>query len=219
MIIPYAEAQRLSPGSRVFLYELDATKMGGEITYWTPWVNQLGEPIVFQGKVYNPYPILAEGFEKSTEGSLPRPKLRIANQDGLVGALCRQYDDLVGAVIRRRQTLEKFLDAVNFPGGINPTAGNYQFLPETWILARKTAETKESIEWELSASCDATGLTVPARKMQSLTCAWTKPNDPNGGNCPYVNICQKTMDACKTHHGTGVDLPFGAFPGLLRVRQ
>ena len=212
--IPRSEIQKLSPGALLSLFELDATGIGGTLTRWAPHTNELGTGIVFQGNTYTPFPIMAEGFERTTEGSTPRPKLRAANLDGQVGALCREFDDLVGCIVTRRQTLTKFLDAVNFVSGTNPTAGAYEYLPEHWIIEQKTSETQEAIEWELASSCDATGLKLPARPMNADTCGWVKSSD-----CPYVGSCARTLTACKANWGASNALPFGGFPGLVRSQS
>ena len=208
---PRSEIQTLSPGALLTLFELDATDIGGELTRWAPHTNELGTGIVFQGNTYTPFPIEAEGFERTTEGGLPRPTLRAANLDGQVGALCSEFDDLVGAGVTRRQTLVKFIDSVNFASGVNPTAGAYEYPPETWVIEQKTAETMEAIEWELAAKCDANGLRVPARRMNTDTCGWVLASD-----CPYVGSCSRTLAACKTNWGAANDLPFSGFPGIVR---
>lgn len=214
MTVPRSEIQTLAPGALLRLFELDATGIGGELTRWAPHVNQLGTAIVFQANAYTPFPIQADEFERTSEGSIPRPKLRAANLDGTVGAMCREFDDLVGAILTIRQTLEKFIDAVNFPGGVNPAAGPYEYPAEVWVIEQKTAESIEVIEWELVSSCDATGLRVPARRMNADTCGWTQISD-----CPYVGTCTRTLAACKTFWGAENPLPFGGFPGLVRVRS
>jgi len=219
MTIPRSEIQTLNPGALVSLYELDATAIGASVTRWCPFVNRLGTAVVFGGLTYTPWPIEASGFDKNTDGALPRPTLKISNLDGSIGAQCKLWQDFVGCVITRHLTLEKFLDAVNFVGGVNPTAGPYEYPPEKWIIERKASENKTTIEFELVAACDATGLRLPARKMQAHTCSWTTANDPNGGNCPYVATCDHTITDCQSNYGTTVDLPFGGFPGLLMVKQ
>lgn len=211
MTVPRAEIQTLTPGSRVVLYELDATGIGGELTRWAPELNELGQPIVFQGQTYNAFPLEAEGFERTTDGPVPSPKLRASNLDGQVGAMCREFGDLVGATVTRRTTLVKFLDAVNFASGVNPNAGAYEFPPETWVIEQKTAETREVIEWELTSVSDASGRTLPGRKMHVDTCAWTTT-----AQCPHVGTCGKTLAACQANYPSA-DLPFGGFPGMPQV--
>lgn len=211
MTVPRAEIQTLTPGSRVVLYELDATGIGGELTRWAPDLNELGQPIVFKGQTYNAIPLEADGFERTTDGPVPSPKLRVANLDGQVGAMCREFGDLVGAIVTRRTTLTKFLDAVNFTSGTNPTAGDYEYPPETWVIEQKTAETREAIEWELTSICDASGRTLPGRKMHVDTCAWTTT-----AQCPHVGTCVKTLAACQANYPSA-DLPFGGFPGMPQV--
>lgn len=70
--------------------------------------------VVWQGNIYTPWPIQAQEFATPSQGSPARPKLQVGNFGGNISALCRQYEDLLGAKLKRRRTLVKYLDAVNF---------------------------------------------------------------------------------------------------------
>ena len=78
--IPRSEIQTLCPGALVPLFELDATSIGGDLTCWCPFVNRLGNPVVFQGVTYLPFPIKDSGFEHSTDGALPTPTIQVAGR-------------------------------------------------------------------------------------------------------------------------------------------
>ena len=83
---------------------------------------------------YLPFPPEAEGFEKSGNGQLPRPTIRVANVVGLISTLVQQMDDLVGAKVIRKRTFSKFLDPANF-GGTNPDADDEAtFEDEVWFV-------------------------------------------------------------------------------------
>ena len=105
----------LNPGALVTLYELDATAQGGAISRFHAGTNGLRQAVVWQGNTYNPFPIEVTGFEFSGKGQIPRPVVRVANVNGLMGALVRDYQDLIGAKLTRKRTMVRFLDAVNFP--------------------------------------------------------------------------------------------------------
>ena len=75
--------------------------------------NGINGSIYWQGVEYLPFPIQSSGFETKGDGSLPRPKLAISNQDFFVSNLIRRYNNLVGAKIVRKRTFVKFLDNVN----------------------------------------------------------------------------------------------------------
>lgn len=111
--------QRLDADARVELFELDLTPIRkiddvDSHLYFHAGTSALGGPIVWQGKTYSPWPIQVEGFEMTTQGSLPRPRLKVANINGAIGALTDEFDDLVGAKLIRRETFAQYLDAVNF---------------------------------------------------------------------------------------------------------
>ena len=95
---------------------------------------------------YSAVPIEVDGFEVTTKGTLPRPTMKIANADGAISALLLSYNPLQ-AEVRRIRTCKKFLDAVNFESGTNPTAdptavfnGGY----ESWYIDRVSAENPQS---------------------------------------------------------------------------
>lgn len=108
-----ADIQQLEPGGRVTVFELDASSVGAD-QLWFHQHLQAGV-IWWQGQQYGAWPIEATGFARTSDQQ-PAPRLRVGNGDGRIGAMCRIYDDLVGARLIRRQTLVKYLDASNFPG-------------------------------------------------------------------------------------------------------
>ena len=111
-----AEIQSLAPSALVELFEIDLSKTpGGTVSYFHAGVNGLQQPVVWQGNTYLPLPIEAEGFDVSAKGAMPRPKLRLANINGLFSAQVCDNDDLIGVQVTRRRTYARFLDAVNFP--------------------------------------------------------------------------------------------------------
>jgi len=216
--IPYAEIQNLAPTAVLEFFVLDATPCGGSVYYFHAGTNQLGTSVVWQGQTYAPMPIQAEGFEWSSKGTLPRPKLRVAALDGLVGGLVRDLEDLVGARVTRKMCFAKHLDAVNFPGAYNPTADPTACWPdEPWIVERKTLEDDQILEFELVTPMDVQNARVPARRITANVCGWVY----KGTECGYVGAlptCGKTLAECKAHFGATADLAFGAFPGTARVR-
>lgn len=118
-----ADVQSLAPGSLVELFELDATGIGGQVACFHG--HRQAGPIVWRGVVYAPWPIAAEGFERTSSGRQPVPTLKVGNVDGSISSLCLALADLVGAKITRRRTLSKYLDAINFP--VDVVATNQRF--------------------------------------------------------------------------------------------
>ena len=68
------DMQRLEQDAIVVMFEMDATQYGGEVMRFAPSLVD-GQPIMFGGQQYLPFPITAEGFEWSGKGTLPRPTL------------------------------------------------------------------------------------------------------------------------------------------------
>lgn len=216
-----SDLQALDPGATIELFELDSTAIsGGGIVRFHAGRNQVAGDIVWQGDTYSAFPVQAEGFEISGKGTLPRPTLSVANVDGTVGLLVRDLEDLIGATLTRKRTLVKYLDAVNFTGGVNATADPTQFLADDiYLVERKSAETKDVITFELASALDVHGVRIPRRLIQATICPWVY----KGAECGYaggIATCDFTLNGangCKVHF-PNANLPFGGFPGAATIR-
>lgn len=223
-----AEIQSLSPSAVIELFILDSSGLPeGGLMYFHAGTNALYQPIVWQGNTYVALPVEAEGFSITTQGTLPRPKIRVANVDGLLSAAVAAGDDLIGAKVTRKRTFSKYLDAVNFPGGVNPDADEYQHFPDdVWYVEQKIAETRHVIEWELASAVDLQGVQLPARQVIQNSCPWVyrgpecsytgDPFDVNDLPCVLsADFCAKRLGSCRVRH-PNVIVPFGGFPGSTR---
>ena len=226
------DLQKLQAMQLIELFELDATTAGGTLVRFHNGTNGLNSAVTWQGLIYTPFPVEASGFEFTGRGQLPRPTLRVANATGLMGALVRSYQDLVGSKLTRRRTLMKYLDAVNFSGGTNPTADPTAYLPDdVFYIDRKASENKIQIEFELAAAFDVSGVTLPRRYVVQNVCPWKY----RGGECGYtgtthfnsndapvgtlaLDVCGKRLSSCKARFGQYAELPFGGFPAAGLVR-
>lgn len=212
-----AALQSPAPGAVIELYQLqlNMTQHGvNETYYFHAGLNELQQPITWQGQQYTPLPVEADGFEWNGQGSLPRPTLRVSNIFGTITALISTLPSgLEGAKVTRIRTLGRFLDAVNFPGGVNPLADPTAEWPrEIYYIDRKSAENREVVEFELRSAFDLTGIRAPKRQCVSR-CQW----EYKGTECGYggsLPTCTKTLDDCKSHFGATAELPFGGFPGI-----
>ena len=128
--------------------------------------------IVWAGNSYQRFPIQAEGFA-FRQGQLPRPTLTVSNALGTITAILLSVNtttagnDLTGATVTRIRTLAKFLDAVNFPGDINPygTPDNTaEFPQEIYKIDRKSAENRDTVQFELASVLDLAGIRAPNRQ-------------------------------------------------------
>ena len=108
--------------------------------------------IVWAGNTYQAFPVEAEGFEYNGSGQLPRPKIRVSNIMGTITAIMLTTP-LEGAKVTRIRTMARYLDAVNFPGGVNPLGTpdpTASFPAEIFYIDRKSAETRDVVEFELA---------------------------------------------------------------------
>lgn len=228
-----SDIQKLAPGS---LIELFVVEIGTDVLRFHAGVNELGNDVVWRGETYVRYPVEASGFELKAGGTLPRPRIRVANVTGLLSALVHANDDLVGARVTRKRTLLKYVDAVNFPGGVNPSADpNAGFRDEIYFVDRKAAETAVMIEFELAAAIDMQGVQLPRRQFIQNVCAWLAIGGYRGPYCGYtggpvadqndspvadlaLDRCGGRLTSCKLRFGQNSELPFGGFPtaGLIR---
>ncbi|MDP2026454.1 phage minor tail protein L [Sulfuriferula sp.] len=227
-----SDIQLPAPGSLIALYQLDLTALGGAVLYFHPGVNSLLSQVVWQGISYAPLPMQIEGFDLSGTGKLPRPKVRISNATGLVGTYCKSYADLIGAKLTRKRTFVKYLDAVNFPGGVNLTADpNVGFADDVFFVDRKSLENKTMVEFELAAAFDLQGVLLPRRQFIQNVCPWRYRSAECGfaggavalaDDTPTatlaLDVCGKRLSSCKLRFGANNPLPFGGFPatGLIQ---
>lgn len=225
-----AEIQSLSPTSLVELFVIDSTNLvGGNIFHFHAGTNELQQPVVWQGNTYVALPIEADGFDISSQGTLPRPKMKVANVQGMFSAAAKENDDLVGCKITRKRTFVRFLDAVNFPSG-NVDSDPEQYLADDiYFVEQKISETRYVIEWELSSAFDLFGVQLPRRQVIQSTCMWKY----RSANCGYLgtdyfdsndtetltlanDVCGKRLTSCKKRFGFIAVLPYGGFPGAIR---
>lgn len=181
-----ADVQKLEPGNRVRLYEVDGTLFGADILrfhsdtlpYTAAELTAAGgdesklpaRTIWWQGKEYGPWPVQIEGLEVSGDGQSAQPKLSVANINGLITALCLKFDDMAQAKVTIHDTFAHYLDARNFPTG-NPTADPVQEKIQVFYIDRKATETDELVEFELSSPADLRGQRIPTRQIHGL-CTW-----------------------------------------------
>ena len=93
------EMQKLAPSAIIELFKLEIPNVEGA-TYFHAGTNEFHTDVVWQGQKYLSLPLAVEGFDVSAKGELPRPKISIANVQGLFSGLIRMYDDLIGAKLK-----------------------------------------------------------------------------------------------------------------------
>jgi lambda family phage minor tail protein L len=239
--------QESTTGSEVSLFRLDATKAGGGIYFMTQAARLpdtgLPRQVVFGGQAYTPIDLSFTDFQVTGSGSLPTPKLQIANSDEMIQAVSNTYGDLQGCEIRRVRTFDKYLDDGESP---DPTA----FIgPDVFLIERKSSDNPLYIEWELSAAIDQEGKKLPGRVVLRDTCTFryrvwagigqpgAAPDGfiyPKSNPCPYTGTayfdalgnptdaahdrCGRRLSDCFKRFPKTGPCPFGAFPGSARVK-
>ena len=151
---------------------------------------------------YVALPVKAEGF-KFGRGQLPRPTLTFSNAlstfTNILGAVNSAQlgstktpvtdmvdashlsilinNDLTGAKVTRKRTLEKFLPTSNYStvpssNAFDPTYP--EFPEEIYFIDRKSEENRDIVQFELAANFDLVGVKAPRRLV-------TKDHFPSAG--------------------------------------
>jgi len=246
-----SDIQTLNPGTIIELFIIDTTPVGGSLVLnfhagvaysststwndvvWSGAYPYTGSPAP---RTYTRWPMQASGFQWSGQGPIPRPKITVGDALGVIAQLAIQNNDFVGATLTRKRTLLKYMDAVNFPGGVNPTADpTAHFADDVYVIDRKSAQTDTALEFELTAAFDLTNKMLPGRQIIQNCCSWLY----RGAECGYTggavadsndtatsvmanDVCGKRLASCKLRfpsYSVASPLPYGGFPaaGLLKV--
>jgi lambda family phage minor tail protein L len=208
----YGEAFSLTPSAFITLFEIDVSDLafdkglidevrddneGERIFRFHNIVSLLNSNLVWRGKTYTAAPIQAEGFELNARGTLPVPRLSMTvSTEGIplfanFKSKIALYGDLTGAKVTRIKTLAKYLDAVNFAGGVNPSADpNVEFPRDVFFIDRKSQESKTLMEFELGSILDVEGLKLPGRLVVSERCV----TQYRGEGCLYEAEANRVDD-------------------------
>jgi len=209
----------LTPNALVSLFEIDIT----DIVFDSGLINLLNlvnpqtifrfhnEPklglntIYWQGNAYTAIPIKAEGFDITSQGTLPTPKLSFSVSEENMPIMTtirqrmQQLGDLSGAKVTRRRTFAKYLDRENFlnlvvPEGFTPNR-YVELPPDIFYIDRKSAENRFVIEFELATLLEVEGIKLPSRMCIEGKCVWQY----RGEGCLYERNANKT-----SLHGDGI---------------
>lgn len=185
------EVQKLAPSAIIDLFELSVfPEITDDSVYSEPirfhsGVSGIEQNIIWQEKEYTRFPVEFSGFESNTKGTIPRPIVKVANIGGAISSLLYEFDNLIGAKVTRKRTLYKYLDAVNFPGEVNPNANpDIGFNDEVYYVSRKVLENGIFVELELSPSWDLHGIKLPRRLCTQNICMWQY----KGLECGYFDV-------------------------------
>ena len=232
--------QKPNLGGYVELYEFDLTKY--DAGYFRVLPGSEGatvQAVTWNGNVYSPWAIESEGWAITSYGPAPRPSITLGNTSSILTSLVVNNNDLVGCIVKRIRTYERYLD-----GG--PEANVAQTYPiEEYKINQRTALNDEIVSFELSSHLDQENMMLPGRQIMREYCPFTvrrytgvgaDPFDYDGVICPFVAqtyldvdgnpvanaedevFSKKLGTCCKARFGENAELPFGGFPGVARVR-
>lgn len=233
------ESQRAATDATVELFILDATKAGqGIIRFVACTLAEFpsAAQVAWNGNVFVPIPCTFTNMMTGVGGTLPTPKLKVANVSLLFSALI-QAADLRGSIVTRIRTFKKYLD---FQSQADPAK---IFAPDIFRIENRASHNNVFVEWNLAAACDQEGRMLPARQIHADFCdriyrRWngaafvydTSTDNP----CPYAgaamfdengvptadptkDVAGKTVLHCCMKRFPGAPLPFGGFPGVARL--
>ncbi|MFG3963052.1 phage minor tail protein L [Escherichia coli] len=220
------ECTRAEQSASVVLWEIDLTEVGGERYFFCNEQNEKGEPVTWQGRQYQAYPVQGSGFELNGKGTSTRPTLTVSNLHGMVTGMVEDLQSLVGGMVVRRKVYARFLDVVNFVHG-NSDADPEQEVISRWRIEQCSDLTAVSATFVLSTPTETDGAVFPGRIMLANTCTWTYRGDECGYHGPAVadeydqptsditkDKCSKCLSGCKFRNNVG---NFGGFLSINKL--
>ena len=192
MAIPFSELQSLTPSAKIELFVMELVEgthyaTGNPSSVPTVFRFHAGtnmntnSNIIWQGNIYEKFPITAEGFAFEGRGQIPRPLLSMSNLGGITRSgqvitvtdllilvnLITPHNDLINTKITRLQVLASSLDAANFPGNVNPfgTPNSNELPQEIFFIDRKVAENRNTVQFELVSRLDQQNKRLPKRQV------------------------------------------------------
>ena len=211
------EIAKLEPSSQVFLYEIDLTPVypqtsrttslptdqpiqNGILRIYNDYnlYNLSANPygiINWKNKQFFPMPVFADGFEMNSAGTLPTPRLFIANSSPdtstnsfykYIRMQVESLGDIVGAKFTRIRTFLKYLRGSNFSGNVNPFTDDPSILEielpkDIYYIDRKSQEDNLILEYSLGSILDVEGISLPGRTIFASKC----PFQYRGEGCLY----------------------------------
>lgn len=157
-----------------------------------PCSNGLQGKIVLNNIAYAPLAVEVEDFETNIFNRINRPKIRISNEQLLISQILRRKNDFKFAKLERVKIFVKYIDDINFEGGINPFGvadPNSEISRDSYVISQKTQENKSLVEFELTAPFDLENFSIPGRLVMGRYCYWQY----RGLGCHYFGppVCQE----------------------------
>lgn len=123
--------------------------------------------ITWQGSTYENFPHQFSGYNIQSTGEQSRPKLQVANPNGLFsallveGSLRKDGNTLTGVRLRQPQLIRYLVLRCDL------LADESRYLKNKWLLAKIVNLTRDSVNFELRSVLDGVRYTLPARQYIS----------------------------------------------------
>lgn len=145
------EATRLTPEPYVELFKFTPDYLQPNV--FIAFTNH--PTITWQGVTYENFPHQFSGYNIQSTGEQSRPKLQVANPNGLFSSL------IVNGTLRQAQVLRYLVLRDDL------LADENRYLRNKWLLAKTVNLTKDSVSFELRSVLDGVRYTLPARQYIS----------------------------------------------------
>lgn len=210
---------KLEQNALIELFEVDLRQLrdgdgiSGELYRFYAGTNEKSQPIVWQGKTYQPFGVKADGFELSGNGPSNRPTLTLGNVGGFVTALCNRFEQCLGGIVRRRLVYMHYLDAVNFESGNKQADPNQEAL-SYFVIEQLSSLNRSIAQFTLALPSETDNALIGARMITS-TCSWLyrgvecgytgravadEKDQPT--NDPQKDKCSGLLTGCKLRNNT-----------------
>lgn len=229
------ESRKSVTNAIIELFELDLSPYGLGLFCFTTSYKEYGKPVSFNGRQYIATPIIAEGFEFTSEGSAPTamPTLKVGIYNKITAAMILNNNDLIGCNVTRIKTFANFLDDGATP---NPAA---RFQEDRYTISRRSKLNEYYCEFELTSIVNFEGQQLPRTQVIKRYCSYiyrfysgnkfvyddcypcpyraTKYFDEKGNaTTKEKDKCDKQLSGCIARYGRDAVLPFQGFPSVNR---
>lgn len=220
------DTHKLTPTALIDLYSVDLNTINiGQVYYFYAGTDASSQPITYQGNEYAPWYVKVSGFEQRGTGSSARPTVEISNTGQLITEMCRAYEDMVGATVRRRRTLASYVQA---------NIGEYH--DEFYLIEQRTEENFETVKFTLASPLDFLDKQLPGLVAMAGGCPHRYKSTLGGSGCSWpgtnpakwfdrfgvavgssnLDVCGKHLRDCQLRFGANAELDYGGNPGLGR---
>ncbi|MGC7561323.1 phage minor tail protein L [Pasteurella sp. PK-2025] len=226
------ELSKLEQNAMIELFEVDLRSlkdkdgMSGELYRFYAGKNEMINPIVWQGNTYQPFGVNADGFSMSGQGPSNRPKLTLANVNGLITGLVNRFEQCLGGIVRRWKVYVHYLDAVNFKEG-NPNADPSQGVPSHFIIEQLSTLKRDLAVFTLALPTETDNALISSRTIgihcgwlyRSAECGYMGPPVADEKDQPTNSLkedrCSCLITGCKLRNNTR---NYGGFVSVNKLR-